>query len=405
MTTLNPVHVALLVHFLLVVFLSVYIVRSGLKEYLNKILFVFVLLTGSWSASILGATSAMGDAVRSAFCSASLFASFLIPPTTLLFAFHLRKFHVPRAAFIALTYLPGLVFLAISLTVPSGGYSFAPSAYGDLPHAVANAISTKLNLAVTVLYIPAAFVLFLLTWIKPKNRRAKRQSTLFLLASLIGMVSTLALSVQGMPLQFIPSMYSYVLFIYINMRLYRLGLGAPSFVKDRLWDLVREELILTDGEGTIVSWNAKAAIRYGLGVKNAKNVSALFTDDGSLRDFISCPQTDCDATLDGRLLRVEGRPEDLVSLTARQIRDAFGDRLGFVFMSAGSMPYDTFKELYGITPKEWEVIGLLAMGKEYKEIGELLFVSPFTVKNHVHSTYQKLGVNNRYELLPRLFPL
>lgn len=404
MTMLNPVHTALLAHVILVAFLSVYIARSGLKEYLNKLLFVFVLLLGSWSVSMLGATSATGDAARAAFCSGSLFASFLIPPTTLLFAFHLRKFHVPRAAFIALTYLPGIVFLAISLTVPSGGYSFSPSPYGDLPHAVADAISTKLNLAVTVLYIPAAFALFLMTWIKPKNRRAKRQSTLFLIASLIGMISTLALSVQGMPLQFIPSMYSYVLFIFINMRLYRLALGAPSFVKDRLWDLVREELILTDGAGEIVSWNAKAAIRYGLADKKVKNVSALFANDTELGKFLACPQSDSDATLDGRLLRVEGRPEDLVSLTARQIRDTFGDRLGFVFMSAGSMPYSTFKETYGITAKEWEVIGLLAMGKEYKEIGEILFVSPFTVKNHVHSTYQKLGVNNRYELLPRLFP-
>ena len=54
------------------------------------------------------------------------------------------------------------------------------------------------------------------------------------------------------------------------------------------------------------------------------------------------------------------------------------------------------KEL-GITPREYEILGLIAEGLSNREIGERLFVSENTVKTHSSRVFEKLGVNRRVQ--------
>ncbi|WP_310476803.1 response regulator transcription factor [Sandarakinorhabdus sp.] len=49
----------------------------------------------------------------------------------------------------------------------------------------------------------------------------------------------------------------------------------------------------------------------------------------------------------------------------------------------------------GLTPREVEVLGLLAAGQANKEIARALGVSPNTVKTHLTRLYEKLGVSSR----------
>ena len=55
----------------------------------------------------------------------------------------------------------------------------------------------------------------------------------------------------------------------------------------------------------------------------------------------------------------------------------------------------------GITPREEEVLGLLAAGKANKEIARQLGVSPNTVKSQVASLYQKLEVRRRTQAIQK----
>jgi len=55
-----------------------------------------------------------------------------------------------------------------------------------------------------------------------------------------------------------------------------------------------------------------------------------------------------------------------------------------------------------ITPREREVIRLVLQGRSYQEIEKSLHISLKTVKSHIYSVYQKLGVSNRLELALRL---
>lgn len=53
----------------------------------------------------------------------------------------------------------------------------------------------------------------------------------------------------------------------------------------------------------------------------------------------------------------------------------------------------------GISPRELEVLELLAAGLSNKEIAERLHVSPHTVKTHVARLYDKLGARRRTEAI------
>jgi LuxR family transcriptional regulator, maltose regulon positive regulatory protein len=57
--------------------------------------------------------------------------------------------------------------------------------------------------------------------------------------------------------------------------------------------------------------------------------------------------------------------------------------------------------LSSITAAETRVLRLLPTHHSFREIGELLFLSRFTVKSHAHSLYRKLGVSSRSEAVER----
>jgi ligand-binding sensor domain-containing protein/DNA-binding CsgD family transcriptional regulator len=53
----------------------------------------------------------------------------------------------------------------------------------------------------------------------------------------------------------------------------------------------------------------------------------------------------------------------------------------------------------GLTAREQEILRLVLQGSGNKDIANKLFISPSTVRNHISNIYQKLGVNNRLELI------
>jgi len=51
-----------------------------------------------------------------------------------------------------------------------------------------------------------------------------------------------------------------------------------------------------------------------------------------------------------------------------------------------------------LSDRETEIVQLVAQGFRNREIGEKLFISEQTVKNHLHNIFDKLGVSDRLEL-------
>lgn len=67
----------------------------------------------------------------------------------------------------------------------------------------------------------------------------------------------------------------------------------------------------------------------------------------------------------------------------------------------GSLPAtcDAISQQYGLTPREEEVLILLAQRKSVADIEVELFISNPTAKTHVRNIYRKLGIHKRAELL------
>jgi DNA-binding CsgD family transcriptional regulator len=57
----------------------------------------------------------------------------------------------------------------------------------------------------------------------------------------------------------------------------------------------------------------------------------------------------------------------------------------------------TSADSIGLSPREQEVLGLLALRHSNPEIAEALFISVRTVEAHVANVFNKLGVNSRRE--------
>ncbi|GLS92270.1 helix-turn-helix transcriptional regulator [Psychromonas marina] len=52
-----------------------------------------------------------------------------------------------------------------------------------------------------------------------------------------------------------------------------------------------------------------------------------------------------------------------------------------------------------LTPREWQVLGLIHSGCRNHEIANSMGVAPTTIKSHIRNVYQKLGLENRKEAL------
>lgn len=54
---------------------------------------------------------------------------------------------------------------------------------------------------------------------------------------------------------------------------------------------------------------------------------------------------------------------------------------------------------YLLSTREMDVLKELVSGKNYKAIGETLYISPMTVRKHVSNIYEKLHVNSRAQVI------
>jgi DNA-binding CsgD family transcriptional regulator len=58
---------------------------------------------------------------------------------------------------------------------------------------------------------------------------------------------------------------------------------------------------------------------------------------------------------------------------------------------------------YGLSPREEEIVKFVVRGLSTTRISRTLFISEYTVQNHLRSVFEKVGVRSRGELVKRLF--
>ena len=58
---------------------------------------------------------------------------------------------------------------------------------------------------------------------------------------------------------------------------------------------------------------------------------------------------------------------------------------------------------YGLTQREREVVDLLVRGASTKEISRALYISEYSVQEHLSNTFEKVGERGRQALVKRLY--
>jgi DNA-binding NarL/FixJ family response regulator len=165
--------------------------------------------------------------------------------------------------------------------------------------------------------------------------------------------------------------------------------AAVELIGERVPDVVLVDVHMPDGGG-------EAVIRRVLAEQPSVRFLALSVSDAP-EDVLAVIR----AGARGYVTKAISGPE-LVDAIQRVADDdaVFSRRLaGFVLDAFAQIPLDAVDpELDQLTPREHEVLRLIARGYSYKEIARQLSISTKTVESHVSSVLRKLQLSNRHEL-------
>jgi PAS domain S-box-containing protein len=190
--------------------------------------------------------------------------------------------------------------------------------------------------------------------------------------------------------------------------------GAPTV--DQVLDHLDLAVIATDPDGVVTTWNARAETLYGWTSEEAigRHITELKVPAESMQDAedvigavrrgepwqgIARVKHKDGAILaafvkDSPILDEQGRLAGIVSVSiefgepelARAVRTIVGDG-----NHAGA------RRARALSPREREVLGLLARGLTGEQIAERLVLSPETVRTHIRNAREKLGASTRVE--------
>lgn len=190
--------------------------------------------------------------------------------------------------------------------------------------------------------------------------------------------------------------------------------GTPTH--EQVLDQVDLAVIATDADGVCTTWNARAEILYGWTREEAvgTHVGELTVPPESraeAEEIIAAIQRGDTWQGAFRLQRKDG---SIFTAFVKDspILDASGKLIGIVGVSieigdpelnravralVSDVSADGRRRSRTLSPREREVLGLLARGLTGEQIAERLVLSPETVRTHIRNAREKLGASTRVE--------
>ncbi len=130
----------------------------------------------------------------------------------------------------------------------------------------------------------------------------------------------------------------------------------------------------------------------------------IWTVLGALKRALR-PETDRD--LNGSpYLRVRGRSGRWLTLQASRTELTHARPAESMVIIAPAGPKEVLRLSaigYGLSPREQEVVELAVRGASTKQISRALYISEYTVKDHLSNIFGKVGVRGRRALVKQLY--
>ncbi|HEX6712629.1 MAG TPA: LuxR C-terminal-related transcriptional regulator [Thermoleophilaceae bacterium] len=189
-----------------------------------------------------------------------------------------------------------------------------------------------------------------------------------------------------------------------------------SLTQDQVLDRVDLAVIATDADGVVMTWNARAESLYGwtreeaLGChiseltvpadaqKTAEEIMASLQRGESWQGSFRLRRKDGSRftafVKDSPILNDEGR---LIGIVGVSIEIGDPELAKAVRSLISDSNHNSGRRTRTLSPREREVLGLLARGLTGEQIAERLVLSPETVRTHIRNAREKLGASTRVE--------
>ncbi|MFJ8300463.1 AAA family ATPase [Streptomyces sp. NPDC094447] len=171
------------------------------------------------------------------------------------------------------------------------------------------------------------------------------------------------------------------------------ALATPAPVWEAYSRQVSEEIARAEGRETAARWAEVVAAFEPLGrphqlARARHRLADALLVEGGRREEATALLREARATA----VRLGARPlrEDVELLAARA-------RLSLTEEKQTPAPSEPGDDTFGLTPREQDVLRLVAAGRTNRQIAEELFISPKTASVHVSNILAKLGVSGRGE--------
>jgi len=170
-------------------------------------------------------------------------------------------------------------------------------------------------------------------------------------------------------------------------------------------------VLVLDERGAMVQHNVAAERRLeelgdlGARWRDGEGLPApIWTVLGALEMSLG-PETDRDLN-SSPYLRVRARSGRWLTLQASRTEPTHTRPVGSVVIIAPAGPKEVLRLSaigYGLSPREQEVVDLIVRGTSTKQISQALYISEYTVKDHLKNIFGKVGVRGRRALVKQLY--
>jgi DNA-binding CsgD family transcriptional regulator len=306
---------------------------------------------------------------------------------------------------IPIVFLIAEVFIKLNNSIyhhDKAGIRYVSHYYGNV-----SAILNHINL-ITFFYLIFSIIILLIAFNRSVLRKFKLQIKIIIITLILSIVLAFIDHVVlfywlGILTSRIPGfvvIYSlfWVVGIWYAMIRYRFMAVTPAMISRDILSNIDEHIILLDTDMKIISFNLNNPEHHNNYLNH--HISVIVDNYDSISEEIEKLKVGKQNDFVCRLnFEIGNDGSNSMDVKFKNIRDKFHDLIGILLIAKEVKELKQLKSIYRITDREANVIQSVLSGKTNHEIADDLSITERTVKAHLTNIFNKLGVDNKMQLV------